>query len=105
MPVFPNPTVESTVITEDPDDTFSAELPKIEEYIKEKIQQEFINTYEGTKPSLDDLYKFIDRGIKFLLFKYTDKDDTNKLKTIYNLTDADIIKLKNITCRLRIIII
>jgi len=77
------------------DHTFSTELPKIEEYIKEKIQQEFIDTYEGTKPSLDDLYKFIDRGIKFLLFKYTDKDDTDKLKTIYNLTDADIIKLKN----------
>ena len=33
-------------------------IEEIEEYIKEKIQQEFIDTYEGTKPSLDDLYKF-----------------------------------------------
>lgn len=63
-------------------------LPKIEEYIKKQIKQNFIKNDE----EVNELYTFINRCIKFLLFKYNDKDKED-FKQKYDLTDEDVGKI------------
>lgn len=77
------------------DKKISNEIEQIKEFIKNKIQTFFIDQYTDVPlPSLDVLFKYIDRCINFLLFKYTDKDNDDILKEKYKLNDDEIIMLR-----------
>jgi len=66
------------------------QLPEIEKFIKNKIKDNF----EKDDIQINNIYTFINRCFKFLLFKYNDKDKVD-FKQEYQLTDEDVAKIKS----------